>query len=85
MKLLAIALFFALVGCTATRQGAETKKLTVTHVEKQGLKTEVFARRGYMVYRAEFDYLPDSVKVGSILTALPSNKDTCACLFKRIK
>lgn len=85
MKLLVFALFFALVGCTASRYGAGTKNLTVTQVKKEGLKTKVYARNGYAVYRAYFDYLPDSVKVGTKLSAIRSTKDTCTCLFKRIR
>lgn len=84
-KILIATLIFALVGCTASKYGAETKNLTVTSLKKQGLKTAVYARTGYMVYRAYFYYLPDSVKVGTVLTALPSNQDTCKCIFKRIK
>lgn len=85
MKLLVFALIFALVGCTASRYGAGTKNMTVTRIEKTGLKTEVYATTGRYIWRAEFDYLPDSVKVGTILRADRSAKDTCTCLFKRIK
>lgn len=84
-QILTIALIFALVGCTAPRYGDGSKNLTVTHVEKTGLKTEVYTTTGRYVWRAEFDYLPDSVKVGTILRADRSAKDTCTCLFKRIK
>lgn len=85
MKNILIALIFALLGCTASKSGTQTKKLTVTQIEKQGLKTKVIARTGYMVYRAYFDYLPDSVKIGTVLRADRSTKDTCTCIFKRIK
>jgi len=50
MKKYLIILIFALVGCTASKYGTQTKKLTVTHVQKEGLKTTVYARTGYMVY-----------------------------------
>jgi len=86
MKYLFITLI-ALVGCTASRFAPQSIFLTVTHIQKEGLKTEVYARRGYMVWRAEFQagQLPDSVKVGTRLRADNSTKDTCTCIFKRIK
>ena len=85
MRKLAYLLLLSLLGCSGLKYGTLPKNLTVTHIQKIGLKTEVYARKSYMIWLGVFDTLPDSVKVGSILTAYPSNVDSCTCIFKRIK
>jgi hypothetical protein len=53
--------------------------LTITHIQPG----EIYARRGYMIYRADCKP-PDTLKVGTRIKAMPTKTD-CNCTFKRIK
>ena len=84
MKYVLIVLAFA--SCTVSRPSGPIK-LTVTHIIPNGYKSgikEVWARKGYKVFMAQCEGLPDTVKVGTVLTALPADKP-CNCLFHRIR
>lgn len=76
------------MGCAVQKPSTKVIRLTVTHVFPNGYDSgikEVWARRGYMVYMAQCENLSDTVKVGTVITAIPATNDTCNCLFKRIK
>ncbi len=85
MRKLAYLLLLSLLGCSGLKYGTLPKNLTVNHIQKEGLKTKVYASNRYMTWLGIFDNLPDSVKVGSVLKAYHSNIDSCTCIFKRIK
>lgn len=86
MKKLLYILLISIFGCTSQKY-SQSKTLTVMQVKSLGLKKEVFARSGYMVYRAVFQagQLPDSVKRGTVISAMPAKDTACSCFFKRIK
>jgi hypothetical protein len=73
-------------GCVSLRPSGPIK-LTVTHIIPNGYESgikEVWARKGYKVFMAQCEGLPDTVKVGTVLTAMPTDKP-CNCLFNRIR
>lgn len=76
---------FAFASCTVSKQ-APNINLTVTYVHREGNNSELQARRGYQWWAANCKGLPDSVKLGTVITAQPTKRpDTCQCAFKRIK
>ena len=61
-------------------------QLTVTKIKKSEDVSLIKARSGYKWYKAYCKNLPDSVKVGTKILAIPAIlPDTCKCLFKRYK
>lgn len=73
-------------GCVSLRPSGPIK-LTVTHIIPNGYESgikEVWARKGSRRFMAQCEGLSDTVKVGTVLTALPTDKP-CNCLFNRIK
>jgi hypothetical protein len=90
MKKLLFIFLIAATGCTAARNTVErgewVLKLTVTHVENNGERKEVWAKAGYRIYKADCVGIPDSVKVGTVITSVPcKSKLQCPCVFVRIR
>lgn len=87
MKYILIAAALVLTSCAVTKPAGPIR-LTITYIHREaGKPTMVQARDGYKFYNAKCQYLPDTVRVGSIITANPTKeKDiNCNCLFFRIK
>lgn len=90
MRKFLFILLIAATGCTAARNtvinGEYILKLTVTHVEKDGDKKEVWAKAGYRIYKANCTGIPDSVKVGTVISSVPcKSKIQCPCVFVRVR
>ena len=80
--ILLLALVFA--SC-AVQRPVSPIKLTITYVHRENGSAEVQARNGYKWYAAKCANLPDSVKVGTVITAEQTQNKNLDCVFKRIK
>ena len=79
--IIALALF---TSCAVTRP-SQSIRLTVTYVHREGNIAQVQARNGYKWYKAKCTNLSDTVKVGTVITADPTQNKKLDCLFFRIK
>ena len=84
MKLL---IAFLLSSCVATKpvtKTVRTLKLTVTHIQRGTDGVEIWARGRPFLYVANCPFIPDTVKVGTILRAEPvSDTCKCSCVFNK--
>ena len=89
MKLIAtILLISALTSCTATTKTTQkpvrTLKLRVTHIDRGAERTEIWAVSKPFIYVADCPTIPDTLKVGSIITAEPKpDSCLCPCVFNK--
>lgn len=88
MKII-IALFFLFFSISVKAQKKNQKPikgvltLTVSHIQRD--EKEIYARRGNETWKANCPTIPDSLKVGSKISASRISKiDSCKCIFKRV-
>jgi hypothetical protein len=60
--------------------------LTVTFIHREEGLNEVWAKSKRYLYMAICPFIPDSIRLGTVLKADPyKNQKDCTCLFKRVK
>lgn len=91
-QFLTIITLTASLCCHAQRRPLQPITATVDYVlRNEGGGGEVtvkrklmYNNRGYAWYSARFEVLPDSLKVGKVITLYPGN-DSCGVLFRQIR
>lgn len=60
--------------------------LTITYLNREDSSTELIGRNGGKYWKATCKTVPDTLKLGDRITALPIGRmDSCLCIFKRYK